>query len=94
MKERRARYLRANLRSRTAFWAMFAGTAFFFIEGASIQSPALMVGGTALTALGILAVAHWNARKRAAEDFFAELAPQLGLTYASAGHYPAMTPLL
>lgn len=73
---------------------MFAGTAFFFIEGASIRSPLLMIGGTALTALGIYAVAYRNAGKRAEEEFFAELAPQLGLTHAPTGHYPAMTPLL
>jgi hypothetical protein len=94
MKERRAEYLRADLQSKWATWTLLAGTLLFLIEGASMGSWRVIVGGTALTAGVVLAIAYFRARSRAATDFFSELAPQLGLTYSPRGHWVEITPLL
>lgn len=94
MKERRAAYLREGLQSRWATWTILAGTLFSLIEGASIGSWRLIVGGTAVTALVVLGIAYWRASQRATTDFFAELAPQLGLAYSPRGHWVPITPLL
>lgn len=80
MEKRRRAYLKASLRGREAFWAMFAGIALSGLAGAYAQDPR-MLAGIPLTALAIFAVSYVNARQRAATEFFAELAPQLGLEY-------------
>ncbi|HEX8646416.1 MAG TPA: hypothetical protein VF715_05915 [Thermoleophilaceae bacterium] len=94
MEERRRAYLREALRGKAASWALCIGIVFFTIEGASISSWRLIVGGIAVTVLVVFAVAYWSARTRAATDFFAELAPRLGLEYSRYGDYVPMTPLL
>jgi hypothetical protein len=94
MKERRSAYLRESLRGRAASWGLLAGIVIFTMAGASIGSWRLIVGGIAATVLGILLVAYASASKRASSDFFAELAPQLGLTYVPIGSYAPITPLL
>lgn len=94
MKERRADYLRQDLQSKWATWTLLAGTILFLIEGASIGSWRVIVGGTVLTALVVLGIAYFRAQSRAATDFFTELAPQLGLTYSPRGHWVPITPLL
>jgi hypothetical protein len=94
MKERRSAYLRESLHGKAATWAMLAAIVIFTIEGVSIGSWRLIVGGIAATALVIFLVAYMSASKRASTDFFAELAPQLGLTYMPIGNYAPITPLL
>lgn len=94
MKERRRGYLREGLRGKAASWTMLGAIVFFTVEGVSIQSWRLIVGGVAASALLIFLVAYVSARRRAATEFFAELAPQLGLSYSPRGDYPPMTPLL
>jgi hypothetical protein len=85
MKERRRAYLRAGLRSRAAFWALFLGTTVTVVGGAAIGDWRIMAGGPALTALAVFLVAYGAAGKRAESEFFAELAPQLGLAYTVRG---------
>jgi hypothetical protein len=94
MKERRSAYLRENLQGKWASWALVGATVFFLIEGVSIQSWRLIVGGIALTALVIFVVSYVFASRRAAGEYFAELAPQLGLEYRPVGDYAPITPLL
>ena len=94
MRERRSAYLREDLQSRWATWTLLAGTVFFMVEGVAMHSWRLLVGGIAVTALAVLAIAYYRAGQRAATDFFAELAPTLGLKYMVSGHYPPITPLL
>lgn len=94
MKERRKAYLQEGLRSRKALWVQIGGTVFFLIEGLSIRSLPLAIGGIAFTMLAVYAVAYWSANKRAAEEFYPELAAQLGLQYHPHGDYAPITPLL
>jgi hypothetical protein len=94
MEERRRAYLRAALRGTKARWAMVIGTAFFLFEAATIHSWRLAVWGIAFTAVAIFVVAYMSAHKRAATEFFAELAAELGLNYTERGSYMPMTPLL
>ena len=94
MRERRRAYLREGLRGRTAFWALFAAVAVFGIGGAKLGDPRIVVGGVTVTALLVFLAAYTSARRRAAVEFFAELAPQLGLGYTAGGHYVPITPLL
>jgi hypothetical protein len=94
MKERRSAYLRAGLRSRWAFWGMFLGTGISVIGGAAVPDWRVAAAGPALTALGIFLIAHSSARARAEQEFFAELAPQLGLRYTMGGDHVPITPLL
>ena len=94
MKERRAAYLRTNLRSRMAFWAMFIVTGLCVIEGGAMGDLRVILGGPALAALAIFLVAYGSATQRAKTEFFAELAPKHGLKYTVGGHYVPITPLL
>lgn len=93
MKERRSAYLREWLRSPLAFWVMFAGTAVSVVYGASIRNLPLAAGGIAFTLLAVYSVAYTSAHKRAAGEFFGELAGQLGLLYGQRDYAP-ITPLL
>ena len=94
MKERRTAYLREYLRGRAAFWVVFAVTAVAIIEGGAMRDLRVILGVPAVTALAIFLVAYGAATRRAKSDFFAELAPTLGLEYTVGGHYVPITPLL
>lgn len=94
MKERRSAYLRENLRGKVASWTLVGAIVFFTIEGASIGSWRLIVGGIAASALVVFLAAYYFAHRRADGEFFAELAPQLGLEYSPRNSYPGITPLL
>ncbi len=94
MQERRGAHLREELGSKWATWTLLAGTVFFTVEGIGVHSWRLLVGGIALTALVVFAIAYARAHKRASTEFFAELAPSLGLRYTIGGHYVPITPLL
>ncbi len=94
MKERRSAYLRENLRSRAAFWAQVGGTAIFIVVGAAMHSLPVAAGGIAVTMLAVYVIAYMSASSRAASEYFAELAPELGLEYSPHGDYAPITPLL
>jgi hypothetical protein len=94
MKERRATYLREYLRGSAAFWTMFVVTAICVIDGGVMRDLRVILGGPVIAALVIFAVAYVSATNRAKSDFFASIAPGLGLTYTVSGHPAPVTPLL
>jgi hypothetical protein len=85
---------RSYLRSRTAFWALFAGVAAAFLYGAWKREPPIMAAGPAAVVLGVTAVAWLMADRAAAERFYRGFARSVGLLYASRYELLALTPLL
>jgi hypothetical protein len=59
-----------------------------------MHDPLVVVGGPAVVALLIALVAYRAAGRRAETEFFAQLAPTLGLAYTMGGYYVPITPLL
>src|ERR687895_147019 len=57
---------RSYLRSRTAFWAFFAGVAASFLYGAWKRDPLIMAAGPAAVALGVTGIAWFMADRAAA----------------------------
>lgn len=94
MKQRRAAYLRANVRSRGAFWVMFAAVGASVMVAGALHDVRIVLAGPALMALIVLLVSYQSATKRAETEFFAALAPTLGLDYTLGGDHVAITPLL
>ena len=91
---RRGEYFGALIRSRAAFWWFVAALVASVFAGGAMHDLLVTVGGPALAALLIAIVAYRAASRRAETEFFAELAPALGLTYTIAGDYIPITPLL
>lgn len=85
---------RSYLRSRTAFWAFFAGVAGAFLYGAWKRDPLIMAAGPAAVVLGVTGVAWFMADRAAAHRFYSGFARSVGLGYASAYELLALTPLL
>jgi hypothetical protein len=85
---------RSYLRSRTAFWAFFAGIAATFLYGAWKRDPLIMAAGPAAVVLGVTGVAWFMADRAAAERFYRGFARNVGLLYASRYELLALTPLL
>jgi hypothetical protein len=85
---------RSYLRSRTAFWALFAGVSATFLYGAWKRDPLIMAAGPAAVALGVIGVAWFMADRAAAERFYRGFARNVGLGYASAFELLPLTPLL
>jgi hypothetical protein len=85
---------RSYLRSRTAFWAYFAGIAATFLYGAWKRDPLIMAAGPAAVVLGVTGVAWFMADRAAAERFYRSFARNVGLLYASRYELLALTPLL
>jgi hypothetical protein len=85
---------RSYLRSRTAFWALFAGVAATFLYGAWKRDPLIMAAGPAAVALGVTGVAWFMADRAAAHRFYSGFARNVGLLYASRYELLPLTPLL
>jgi hypothetical protein len=85
---------RSYLRSRTAFWAYFAGIAATFLYGAWKRDPLIMAAGPAAVALGVTGVAWFMADRAAAHRFYSGFARNVGLLYASRYELLPLTPLL
>jgi hypothetical protein len=85
---------RSYLRSRTAFWALFAGVAAAFLYGAWKRDPLIMAAGPAGVVLAVTGVAWFMADRAAAERFYRGFARNVGLLYASRFELLALTPLL
>jgi hypothetical protein len=92
--ERRGHYFNEFIRGRVAVWSLVIGIAVSVLVGGSMQDVRVTAGGIAVTALLIVLFAYSTASKRAKDDFFAALAPTLGLTYMVTGGYVPITPLL
>ena len=85
---------RSYLRSRTAFWALFAGVSAAFLYGAWRRDPLIMAAGPAGVALGVAGVAWFMADRAAAHRFYSGFARSVGLGYASRFGLLSLTPLL
>ncbi|HEV3377391.1 MAG TPA: hypothetical protein VG126_08940 [Thermoleophilaceae bacterium] len=85
---------RANLRSRTAFWALFLGAAGTFLFGAWKRDPLIMAVGPAAVVLGVTGIAWFLADRAAARRFYSGFARSVGLGYASRFELLPLTPLL
>jgi hypothetical protein len=85
---------RSYLRSRTAFWALFAGVSAAFLYGAWKGEPLIMAAGPAAVVLGVTGVAWLMADRAAAHRFYSGFARNVGLLYASRFDLLALTPLL
>jgi len=90
----RSAYLHAGLRSRTAFWALFAGIGGSVLLAAAWHDARVAVGGPLVTVALVLVMTYRQASSRAEQDFFVALAPALGLTYLGAVGLWGVTPLL
>jgi hypothetical protein len=91
---RRGDYFRANLRSRTAFWVLFCGISGALVAAAALHEWRVAAAGPPLVVLLVVLSAYRSAASRAETEFFAELAPALGLDYTGDGWYVPITPLL
>jgi hypothetical protein len=85
---------RSYLRSRTAFWALFAGIAGAFLFGAWKRDPLIMAAGPAAVVVGVIGVAWFMADRAAARRFYSGFARSVGLGYASRFELLSLTPLL
>jgi hypothetical protein len=90
----RRELFRSYLRSRTAFWALFAGVAATFLYGAWKRDPLIMAAGPAAVVLGVTGIAWVMADRAAAERFYRGFARSVGLGYASRFELLSLTPLL
>jgi hypothetical protein len=85
---------RSHLRSRTAFWALFAGVGAAFLLGAWKRDPLIMAAGPAAVVVGVIGVAWFMADRAAAHRFYSGFARSVGLGYASRFELLSLTPLL
>lgn len=92
--ERRREQFRANLRSRGTFWALFIGLPIAVIAGHQVGDVRVLAGAPAIVVLLVVLVAYQSAAKQAEQEFFADLAPTLGLQHTVHGDYVPITPLL
>jgi hypothetical protein len=90
----RRAYFRSALRGRTAFWALFAGTGGSVVLAAAWHDARVALIGPLATVLVVLVMAYRNARSRSELEFFAALAPTLGLAYLGEIGVVGVTPLL
>lgn len=90
----RGAHFRRAMRSRAAFWWLFAGLAGGFLAGAYLREPVLMVAAPAGWALLVTAFAFWIADRHASADFYDALSRGLGLAYLGSASLPPMTALL
>ncbi|HEX8067419.1 MAG TPA: hypothetical protein VF520_12940 [Thermoleophilaceae bacterium] len=91
---RRGQYFRELVRGRTAFWSLFAGVAASVVFGGALHDVRVAAAGPVVTALAIVLIAYQTAARRAEDEFFASLAPTLGLEYTIRSALPPATPLL
>ena len=91
---RRGEHFNTLIRSRGSIWAVLIGTGAAIVVGGAMGRPLVAVGGPVVVALLVVLVAYRTATERAASDFFAALAPTLGLSYMVSGGYVPITPLL
>jgi hypothetical protein len=93
--ERRREHFRANLRSRTTFWTLFLGLPVAAIAGGMLLHDVRGIAGGPALVLALVLLHTWKAASRESEsEFFAALAPTLGLSASAKRHYVATTPLL
>jgi hypothetical protein len=89
-----AGYWRDAMRSRVAFWWLFAGVVGGFLVGAALRDPRVMIAAPLGAVLLVVLWAYSDARSRASHDFWAALAPSLGLLYLGETGIQPLTPLL
>jgi hypothetical protein len=91
---KRGQHFHALIRSREAVWAMVIGATIAILAGGAVQDVRVALGGPLLVVLLVVVWAYRRATRMAENDFFAALAPTLGLTYMVSGAYRPVTPLL
>ena len=87
-------YFQAGLRSRAAFWTVFAGVGGSVLLAAAWHDARMALAGPLVTVVLVLVVAYNHASKRAEREFFLVLAPALGMTYVGELSLWGITPLL
>jgi hypothetical protein len=90
---RRGEHFHALVRRRGSVWTMFLGSAGALLAGGAMHDVRVALGGPLLVVLLVVLVAYRTATRRAADDFFAALAPTLGLSCMVGASVPS-TPLL
>jgi hypothetical protein len=90
----RGDYFRAGLRSRTAFWALFAGIGASVVLAAARHDARIAVVGTLATVIAVVGLTYRSAARKAELEFFVALAPTLGMTYLGETGVVGITPLL
>jgi hypothetical protein len=90
---RRGEHFNALIRSRASVWAVVLGAATAVLSGGAMHDVRVALGGPLIVVLVVVFVAYRMATQRAANDFFAALAPALGLS-CMVGAYVPSTPLL
>ena len=90
----RSAHFRAGIRSRTAFWTLFAGIGGSVVLAAARHDARIAAVGALATVALVVVVAYSQASKRAEREFFIALAPALGLTYMGEVGLWGVTPLL
>jgi hypothetical protein len=93
-KAQRGAYLNAGLRSRTAFWALFAGIGGSVLLAAARHDARIAVIGAIATVALVLVIAYRSAARKAEREFFVALAPTLKMTYVGDTAPVGITPLL
>lgn len=88
------KHLDAALRSRAAFWALFAGVGGSVVLAAAWHDARVVAIGPLATIVVVAVVAYRHARSSAELEFFVALAPSLGMTYVGADQPWGVTPLL
>lgn len=91
---RRGEHFNALIRGRGAVWAMLIGTTVAIFAGGALHDVRVALGGPVVVVLLVVLYCYRTATQRAEEDFFAALAPTLGLRYTIGGGYVPITPLL
>jgi hypothetical protein len=91
---RRGEHFRTQVKSRGSVWAILIGTAAAIVAGGAMHEVRIALGGPVVVVLLVVLAAYRTATARAENDFFAALAPTLGLTYMVGGGYRSITPLL
>ena len=92
--ERRRAHVRANLRSRGVFWALFLGLPAAAVVGFALHDTRIAAGAPAVVLLLVVLAAYRSAAQRAEREFFEHLAPTLGLRYTIGGDHVPITPLI
>lgn len=82
------------MRSRTAFWWLFAGLGGGVVLAAAAHDVWIAVAGPLVAVAGVLRWAYRYAQRRGELEFFTALAPALGLRYMGEDGVFGVTPLL
>lgn len=93
-KAQRGACLKAGLRTRTAFWALFAGIGGSVLLAAARHDVRIAAVGVLGTVALVVVIAYRSAAQKAELEFFVALAPTLKMKYVGDSGPLGITPLL